>query len=289
MNTFTFRRTARSADSQNRRLACPHTNCTQAACTPCTEPDSPRAGEPDHVCCTRIERLTVKSGDTVILNDVNLHIHCGELTAIIGRNGAGKTTLLRALLGEVPHTGEIRFMKGKAACTSKPRFGYVPQKLAVEPGSPVSVSDLVRACVSKRPVWFPERKKDAELVARILSATDTQRLAHRRVCDLSGGEIQRVMLALAIQPVPDILLLDEPVSGVDRAGLAVFYELVSGLRKTKDITILLISHDLDLIATYADRVVLIDRGIAAAGTPEKVYGSEAFIKTFGKGAGGTFS
>lgn len=257
-----------------------------------------------HVCCTRIENLCVKTGNEYILNNVNLHLHCGELTAIVGRNGAGKTTFLKALLDEIPHTGTITFEGencsshcvsdhtsdhlSKCGCkkterftTKKPRFGYVPQRLEVESGCPVSVEDFVLASVSKKPVWMKHSVKDKQLVKEILSATNVQHLTERRISDLSGGEIQRVMLALAIHPVPDILLLDEPISGIDRNGLKVFYSLVSSLRRDYDITIILISHDLDLVARHADRVVLIDRGIAAAGTVEEVYAHKAFISTFG--------
>ncbi|MCR5288928.1 MAG: metal ABC transporter ATP-binding protein [Treponema sp.] len=236
----------------------------------------------ENVCLTRIEHLGVRAGNLPILEDVNLHLHCGELTAIVGRNGAGKTTFLKALLNEIPHTGTIIFEgeNGKKP-TTHPRFGYVPQKLFVEPGSPVTVEDVIRACLSKYPVWLPPRKKDRELVQNVLSQTHTEKLINRRIGDLSGGELQRVMLALAIHPVPDILLLDEPVSGVDRSGLKLFYELVSKLRHEYDITILLISHDLDIIARHADRVVLINHGVAANGTVEEVYNSAPFIETFG--------
>ena len=96
--------------------------------------------------------------------------------------------------------------------------------------------------------------------------------------------MQRVMLALAINPIPDILLLDEPVSGIDKNGLALFYNLVSQLRHSYDITILLISHDLDLVAKYADKVILIDKTILAEGTPQQVYATPAFARVFGTGA-----
>lgn len=257
-----------------------------------------------HVCCTKIENLSVKAGNEVILNNVSLHLHCGELTAIVGRNGAGKTTFLRALLDEIPHTGTITF-EGEncsdhcvndhtanhlANCncrtttkfvTTKPRFGYVPQSLAVEKGCPVSVEDFVLSATSRKPVWLPHNTKDREKVKEILRTTNAQSLTDRRISDLSGGELQRVLLALAINPVPDILLLDEPISGIDRNGLKVFYELVSSLRRDYDITIILICHDLDLVARHADRVVLIDRGIAAKGTVSEVYNSRPFIDTFG--------
>jgi len=256
-----------------------NSNCNHHNCSCCTSNLESKIS--NHVCCTKIQNLSVKIGNDYILENVNLHIHCGQLTAIIGKNGAGKTTFIRTLLNEIPHTGEIHFMKEGCNCTSKPKFGYVPQKLSVDQNSPISVGDLVLSCISKRPVWLPRRKKDYKLIQEILEVTNTQQLAKTRVCDLSGGEIQRVMLAIAIRPLPDILLLDEPVSGVDRTGLKVFYELVSNLRKKHDITILLISHDLDLVAKYADNVVLIDRGIAADGTPKQVYNSKAFIETFG--------
>jgi zinc transport system ATP-binding protein len=234
-----------------------------------------------HVCCTQITNLTVKAGNTVILDNVTLHLHCRELTAVVGRNGAGKTTLLKALLNAVPHTGTILFEGENREPTNKPRFGYVPQMLAAEQGSPVSVEDLILACLSQYPVWLPHRKKDKELIRMVLSSVHAEYLAERRIGDLSGGELQRLMLSLAIHPVPDILLLDEPVSGVDRTGLALFYQLVASLRKDYDITILLISHDLDLVAHHADRVVLIDRGVTATGTVQEVYHSKPFIETFG--------
>lgn len=259
-----------------------------------------------HVCCTRVEHLSVKAADGYILKDVNLHLHCGELTAIVGRNGAGKTTLIRSLLGDVPHSGRVIFEGERCArncpddrtanhsmrctchdkvtyTTTHPAFGYVPQGFHIAPGSPICVSDLVLSCVSKRPVWLcAPRTKERERVKAILSCTNVQHLASSRLADLSGGEVQRVMLALAITPVPDVLLLDEPSSGVDRAGVRSFYELVSSIRRDFDITILLVSHDLDLVARHADRVVFINGSAAIVGTVDDVYNRGDFIDTFGR-------
>lgn len=257
-----------------------------------------------HVCCTRIAGLSVKAGNDYILKDINLHIHCGELTAIVGRNGAGKSTFMKALLNTIPHTGTVIYEGERCAghcgkdrtsdhdryctchkkipyTTTKPVFGYVPQSLSVEQGTPTSVEDLVLSCISRRPAWLPHRKKDKEKVAEILKSTNAHELASRRVCDLSGGELQRVMLALAIHPVPDILLLDEPVSGVDRTGLKSFYQLVSSIRRDYDITVLLISHDLDLVAKHADRVVFINNSSAIIGRVDEVYANRDFIDVFG--------
>ena len=257
-----------------------------------------------HVCCTRIAGLSVIAGNDYILKDINLHIHCGELTAIVGRNVAGKSTFMKALLNTIPHTGTVIYEGERCAghcgkdrtsdhdryctchkkipyTTTKPVFGYVPQSLSVEQGTPTSVEDLVLSCISRRPAWLPHRKKDKEKVAEILKSTNAHELASRRVCDLSGGELQRVMLALAIHPVPDILLLDEPVSGVDRTGLKSFYQLVSSIRRDYDITVLLISHDLDLVARHADRVVFINNSSAIIGRVDEVYANKDFIDVFG--------
>lgn len=257
-----------------------------------------------HVCCTRIAGLSVIAGNDYILKDINLHIHCGELTAIVGRNGAGKSTFMKALLNTIPHTGTVIYEGERCAghcgkdrtsdhdrfctchkkipyTTTKPVFGYVPQFLSVEQGTPTSVEDLVLSCISRRPAWLPHRKKDKEKVTEILKSTNAHELASRRVCDLSGGELQRVMLALAIHPVPDILLLDEPVSGVDRTGLKSFYQLVSSIRRDYDITVLLISHDLDLVARHADRVVFINNSSAIIGRVDEVYANKDFIDIFG--------
>ncbi len=259
---------------QDSAAVCPGTSCGR-------RPHCPGDGACG-LCCTRIEHLSVKAGGNDILQDINLHIHCGELTAIVGRNGAGKTTFLRALLNEIPHQGTVRYVNGKGETYSKPRFGYVPQRLQVEKGTPISVSDLITASLFRWPAWFPRKKHHAGDVRRILEKTGAGMLADRRLCDLSGGELQRVMLALAIEPAPDILLLDEPVSGVDHRGLIVFYQLVSDLRRTHDMTILLVSHDLDIVARHADTVVLIDKTVEAAGPPREVFADRAFIETFGK-------
>ena len=257
-----------------------------------------------HVCCTRIEHLSVKAAGGYILKDVNLHLHCGELTAVVGANGAGKTTFIRSLLGEVAHTGRVVFegqrcerncpddrtanhemrcpcRKKVSYTTTKPRFGYVPQLFHIEEGSPVCVEDLVLSCISRWPVWLCQRKKDEQRVRDVLSCTNVQHLAKTRLSALSGGQVQRVMLALAINPVPDVLLLDEGSSGIDRAGVRSFYELVSSIRRDWDITILLVSHDLDLVARHADRVVFINGSSAIVGSVSQVYQRQDFIDTFG--------
>lgn len=234
------------------------------------------------LCTTSIEGLGVTRGNYIILENVNVHMRCGELTAIIGPNGAGKSTLLKALLGEIKHTGQLKFLNNHGKETNKPNIGYVPQQLSFDLGMPTSVYDLFVACKSERPVWLSHSKKLRVDILKILSRVQAEQVIDRRLGALSGGELQRVLLALALDPMPDILLLDEPVSGVDRSGMELFYEMVSTLRKDFDLTILLISHDLPLIARYADRVVFLNnKTVGCIGTPLEVFGNRQVLDTFG--------
>ena len=233
-----------------------------------------------HFCCTKIEDFGVSFGTFEVFSHVNLHFHCGELTAIIGPNGAGKSTLLRALLGEVAHTGRLRFVDAEDRHI-RPVIGYVPQYLRLDVSAPTTVLDLFMACMTHRPVWlFPARRYRVRVIEK-LARVRAEHLVDRRLGALSGGELQRVLLALALDPMPNLLLLDEPVSGVDQSGLALFYDIVGQLRAQEDLAILLISHDLGMVARHADKVVLMDHGIAAAGTPSEVFASPHMGRIFG--------
>ena len=232
-------------------------------------------------CCTKIENLSVTLGNNKILKDVNLHMHCGELTSIIGPNGAGKSTLLKALLGEVPHKGTLNFLGKNDTKYHAPIIGYVPQHLAFDSTSPISVLDLFIACKSKTPVFFSSKKKMRQEVIEALTKVKAPYLVDRRLGALSGGELQRVLLALALDPIPNILLLDEPVSGVDQNGLDLFYELLLDIKKNYDLSIILVSHDLSLVSKYSDRVVLINKTIICSGTPALVFSNPETKKIFG--------
>lgn len=234
------------------------------------------------LCCTKINHFGVKRSGIEILKDVNLHIHCGDLTAIIGPNGSGKSTLLKVILGEISHTGELQFLDAKNKGTTRPSMGYVPQKLDLDSSSPTTVLDLFAAAHSKVPIWFNYPKKIRERVRDSLARTQGEHLINHRLGGLSGGELQRVLLALALDPIPQLLLLDEPVSGIDQKGLELFYETVSILRKNYDLSIILVSHDLNLVAEYADRVAFVNnKTIECCGTPQVVFSDDKVIQTFG--------
>jgi zinc transport system ATP-binding protein len=225
-----------------------------------------RCGE----CCTKLQGLGVSIRGRRVLDGVDLHLHCGELTAVIGENGAGKTTLVRCLLGEIPHEGEVHFLDAARRRPDSPVIGYVPQHASFDRDAPVSVLDLFAASLAVRPACLGVSREVRAQVEEGLQRTGADHLLARRLGTLSGGELQRVLLALALTPVPNILVLDEPMSGVDHSGRGKFYELLSRLRREYDLAVLLVSHDLAGLARFADRMVFLDRKIICEGPPSAV-------------------
>ncbi len=231
--------------------------------------------------CIKIKNFSVSIGGTRILEDINLHIHCGELTAIIGKNGAGKTTLIRALLNEVPHDGIIEFKDVRNNTFSDLKVGYVPQHLNIAKNTPTSVYDLFASFISSAPVFLFKKKSVEEKIRNQLEKFEAEELINKAVCDLSGGQLQRVLLSIATLPTPNLLILDEPVSGIDHKGMELFYKNIDYLKKNDDLAVILVSHDLNYVEKYADRVVLLDQTIQKQGKPKEVFTSEVFKETFG--------
>lgn len=243
-----------------------------------------QANKPCGLHCIKIHHFHVQYGSEVILEDVNLHIHCGKLHVLIGRNGAGKSTLIKAILGEVVHQGKIVFQTPEGRSLKKKnvlKIGYVPQSLNIEKGTPVSVYDFMASYMSSEPVFLLKRKKTEQKIKEALSVFQVDDCIDRQLSNLSGGQLQRVLLSLAIINEPNLLLLDEPVSGIDKNGMELFYETIDKLKKTHDMAIILVSHDLEYVRKYADEVVLIDRKVLKKGTPESVFASDEFKETFG--------
>ncbi len=243
--------------------------------------------EPCGLHCIRMNDIGVTVGDQVILKNINLHIHCGTLAALIGKNGAGKSTLIRAILDDIPHTGTIEFsIHDKTAVLrdtgSELKIGYVPQSLNIEKKTPISVYDMIACYQSSYPVFWKKSRSLYEKIREGLAVFEAEDLIDRQVCNLSGGELQRVLLSMAILGKPDLLLLDEPVSGIDKNGMEVFYHTISQLKKNYDLAIILISHDLDYVAKYADQVILIDgQTVACQGSVRRVFESPEFQRVFG--------
>ena len=233
--------------------------------------------------CIKINNLGVKFADQVVLEDINLHIHCGSLNAIIGKNGAGKSTLIKAILDDIPHTGNIEFKDTKDGHMQKLKIGYVPQSINIEKNTPVSVYDLIARYQFNYPVFLPKNKKIESKIKEVLRVFEAEELIDRQVCKLSGGQLQRVLLSMAIMDEPNLLLLDEPVSGIDQKGMELFYKTMDYLKSHFDLAIILISHDLDYVAKYANKVILLDKTIIKQGSVKEVFSSPEFEKTFYQG------
>lgn len=231
--------------------------------------------------CIKMSDIGVYAGKTPIIEHVNVHIHCGKLTAVIGRNGAGKSTLIKAILGEVPHEGTIEFRDMKENKVKKLKVGYVPQHLNVKKDAPVSVYDLFASCISNVPVFLYRKKALYDKILSRLALFEAEGLIDKRLGDLSGGELQRVLLSIACTPVPNLLLLDEPVSGVDRNGMELFYRTIHSLKEKYDLSVILVSHDLTLVKEYADSVILMDKTVLKEGSPQEVMDSREFHDIFG--------
>lgn len=237
-------------------------------------------------CSVKIKNLGIKKGDQVILHNVSLTANHGEILALIGRNGAGKTTLLKAIMGQLPHTGSITFFNAQGKQVDRPRIGYVPQSLAFDRSTPVTVADMFCANRSRLPVWLGHRKAQLKNIEELLSKVGAQKQLHKTLGSLSGGEMQRILLAFALDPIPDLLLLDEPVSAVDRKGTGVFYQLVTSLRSEYHMPIILVSHDIGHVKKYATNAAFIDRTVIMQNTVDKVLNNPEVREAFGLDATG---
>lgn len=241
-------------------------------------------GSCGHSCCLRVQNLSVKIGAQQILSDVNLHVHCGELVALIGPNGAGKSTLIKAILGQLEYDGVISF-SAPGERNRKAKIGYVPQSPAFDPGDPITVADLFACCMSKRPAFLGISSKMREKILTCLDRVNACDLIDKRVGILSGGELQRVLLALALEPLPNILILDEPLSGVDVEGIDSLMDMLDEIRQEYDLSILMTTHDFSMLNTYANQVILIEHAIIAQGAPDQVLSSKEFNSVFHRKGG----
>lgn len=233
---------------------------------------------PDTVdTAVRFDAVTVERAGISILDRVSATVPKGSCTAIIGPNGAGKTTLLLALLGEIRYKGRIH--KGNNGIP--PRIGYVPQRLTFDRGMPLTVSEFLAMGFQKKPLWFGIAKGLHERSRRALELVKAGYLADRKIGALSGGELQRVLLALALRQEPELLVLDEPSAGVDFRGELIFCELLDSLRHSQGFTQLMVSHDLATVTHHATHVICLNRKVAAEGPPRQTLTSDNLTAIFG--------
>lgn len=208
------------------------------------------------------QHLTLRRGGATVLDHIDFTIRPREIVTLIGPNGSGKTTLLKALLGLVPATGTVIRKPGL-------RVGYVPQNFARDPSLPITVARFLG-------LFAP-----AAAARAAMSRTGIAELGARQLSILSGGELARVLLARAIATEPELLILDEPLAGVDVAGEAALYHLIAELRDEIGCGVLLVSHDLHVVMAQADRVICLNGHVCCEGKAEQVVRDPAFVQLFG--------
>lgn len=210
--------------------------------------------------------VSVVLGGRAILESVSLEVQAGEIVALIGPNGAGKTTLLRVLLGLLPYQGRVLVLgKSPAQLTRAERqqMGYVPQALQFDRTMPLLTRELLWAMLD-------ERHHSRTALQNVLTAVDAAHLLDKPIRTLSGGELQRVIIAAALAQQPKLLLLDEPATGIDVGVRVQFYKLIERLRREQGMGVIIVSHDLSVVSRYATRVVCIHHRLICTGTPDEV-------------------
>jgi zinc/manganese transport system ATP-binding protein len=229
-----------------------------------------------------VEGVRVVLGRRTILDDVSFEVRAGEFTGLIGSNGAGKTTLLRVILGLQRTNGGRATMPGVPGGRVRRSTGYVPQKLLLDPDVPLRARDLVALGVdgNRFGVRLPSRAREAS-VDEMLAAVGAERFAAARVGTLSGGELQRVLIAHALISRPRLLLLDEPLANLDPASAYEIVMLLHGLASEQGVAVLLSAHEMNALLPVMDRIVYVAGGRAASGRTDEVVRPDVLSALYG--------
>ena len=219
-----------------------------------------------------ISKLEVKYGSKKVLQNINLSLNANEIVTIVGPNGSGKTTLFKAIIGSVP------FSKGKISIKPNLRIGYVPQQLKVDQTLPITVERFLKLAT--------RNNNDIE---KMIAFFGSENIFREQINSLSGGQMQRVLLARALVNKPEILLLDEATRGLDQPGIAAFYRKIENISKETNCAVLMISHDLHVVMRASDRVICVNGHICCQGTPENVATSPEYQTLFGSNIDGSFA
>jgi zinc/manganese transport system ATP-binding protein/zinc transport system ATP-binding protein len=228
-----------------------------------------------------VRDLSFGYGGAPVLDNISLHLHRGQFAALVGPSGAGKTSLLKLILGSLrPLHGSITISGRRVEGGYAPQVGYVPQVETVDWNFPVTVEQVVMMGRVRKSSWWPwPSAEDRRLLAGVLRRLEIEDLARRHIRDLSGGQQQRVFLARALIAQPELLVLDEPTSGVDMRTAETVLHLLAHLNR-QGITILMTTHDLNAAAAHAPWVICLNRSVIAEGQPETVFTEEILNRTY---------
>lgn len=221
-----------------------------------------------------IKNLNLTLSNNKILKDINLTVKSGEVHCLVGPNGGGKTSLLRCILGQMPFEGEISM-----SYENEKIIGYVPQVLDFEKTLPITVEDFMAISCQNLPCFFGLSSKHKEHINQLLKKLAVYEKRKRLLGNLSGGERQRVLLAQALHPTPNLLILDEPLTGIDKIGEEYFKEIILELKR-QGITVLWIHHNLSQVKELADKVTCIKQEIIFSGIPKIELTDDKILRIF---------
>jgi zinc transport system ATP-binding protein len=234
--------------------------------------------------CVELDRVSVRYGEVVALEDVDLAVDAGDFLGVIGPNGSGKTTLIRVMLGLLaPVAGQVRlFGRPPAAFRQWERLGYVPQRVNLDTGLPATVEEVVTTgLVSSLGVLGRVRASDRSRVRGALDRVAMAEHAGRRIADLSAGQQQRVLIARALVSAPELLVLDEPTGGIDPEAQSSLYGLLRHLNREQGVTLVLVSHDIAVVAHEVTKVACLNRRLVYHGPPADFMTQAALATLYG--------
>jgi zinc transport system ATP-binding protein len=210
-----------------------------------------------------VEKVTVRRNREALLDGVSLRVRRGSIHVLVGPNGAGKSTLLAAILGQIVFEGQIAVNWAASGAV-----GYVPQTFAVDSTLPVTVADFLALTRQRRPVCLGVARATRRAIGGLLARAGISALEDRPLAALSGGELRRVLLVHALDPEPELLLLDEPAAGLDESAARALEDTLVSIRRAARTTVLMVSHDFDQVRRIADRVTVLERRVVAEGGAE---------------------
>ena len=226
-----------------------------------------------------VDNLSVSFGAKPILKDISFDIEMGDILAIIGPNGAGKTVLVRTMLGL------NKIFTGRVVWHSRPETSYVPQKINFEKNFPLTVKEFFLLELGRgNSFWFPSQKSLTEIKSK-LAEVNGEHLLNFRLCDLSQGEMQRILIARSLLENPQIVFFDEPASGIDIGAEETVYTLLHSLHKKNNLTMVLISHEIDIVYRFATKVICLNKEMICQGAPQEVLTTESLQSVFGHHTG----
>ena len=219
----------------------------------------------------KVEHLSVNLAGRTVLNDLNFSIKKGEVVAVVGPNASGKTTLIRAILGLIPYRGRV-LVNGRPVQQSLEKIGYVPQRFSLDRSVPITVGEFLRTAFKNVPL----RK-----IRRALLEVDMVEEEHALVGTLSGGQFQRVLIARSLLNDPLLLFLDEATSEVDIRGAKSFYDIIAHLKEVHETTVMLVSHEINMVYKFADQIICLNRDLICFGKPKDAITREVLEKLYG--------